>query len=136
MTISLITLSSLSANAGMEIQRGVFSTNGGLKNLTYASKDVGSAFSGDNVIIQIGYSCDWFTLNNWNMAPITVTSDSYIGNSATGKFHAQDSAMLTRLAFKQGIFPKPWLNYRILLFPFGIAALNSKEKKLGIYKIR
>ena len=78
LTIGLIAVSSLSAVAAMEIQGGAFSTNGGLEDLTYASIDVGSAYSGDNVVIQIWYSRDGSILNNGNMVPITVTSDGFV----------------------------------------------------------
>ena len=78
LTIGLIAVSSLSAVAAMEIHGGAFSTNGGLEDLTYASVDVGSEYSGDNVVIQIWYSRDGSILNNGNMVPITVTSDGFV----------------------------------------------------------
>lgn len=74
----LIVMSSISIVSAMEIDGGAFSTNGGLSDLTYASIDVGSQYSGDNVIIQIYYSRDGSLLNNGNMVPKTVTSDGYI----------------------------------------------------------
>lgn len=40
--------------------------------------DVGTAYSGKNVIAQIWYSRDGSILNHGNMVPITVTSDGYI----------------------------------------------------------
>lgn len=78
LTICLIALSSLTIVSAMEIDGGAFSTNGGLDDLTYASIDVGSQYSGDNVIIQIYYSRDGSLLNNGNMVPKTVTSDGFI----------------------------------------------------------
>lgn len=77
--IFLISISSISiASASMEIYGGAFSTNGGLDDLTYASIDVGTAYSGDDVIVQIWYSRDGSILNDGNMVPKTVTSDGYI----------------------------------------------------------
>ena len=38
-------------SAAMAIEGGAFYTAGGLDDLTYASIDVGSQYSGDNVII-------------------------------------------------------------------------------------
>ena len=79
LTAGLIAFISISAvSASMEIYGGAFSTDGGLEDLTYASVDVGSEHSGENVIIQIWYSRDGSTLNNGNMVPVTVTSDGYI----------------------------------------------------------
>ena len=64
--ICLIAVSSMTVvSASMDIYRGAFSTNGGLDDLTYASIDVGSSHSGENVIMQIYYSQ-------------TVTSDGFI----------------------------------------------------------
>lgn len=76
--LSLITVSSISVVCAMNIEGGAFSTNGGLDDLTYASVDVGSQYSGDDVIIQIWYSRDGSILNNGNRVPITVTSDGFI----------------------------------------------------------
>lgn len=78
LVICLIALSSISVVSAMEIYGGAFSTNGGLDDLTYASMDVGTAYSGKNVIVQIWYSRDGSILNHGNMVPITVTSDGYI----------------------------------------------------------
>ena len=64
--------------ATMEIEGGAFYTDGDLDDLTYASIDVGSEYSGDDVIIQIFYSRDGSDLNNGNMVPKTVTSDGFI----------------------------------------------------------
>ena len=75
----LVAASSISVvSASMEIYGGAFSTDGGLEDLTYASIDVGSEYSGDDVIIQIYYSRDGSLLNNGNMVPKTVTSDGFI----------------------------------------------------------
>lgn len=74
----LILISSISIVSAMEIQGGAFSTNGGLEDLTYASIDVGSEYSGDSVVIQIFYSRDGSVLNQGNMVPNTVTSDGFI----------------------------------------------------------
>lgn len=49
----MIMLGSVCAVSAMEIDGGAFSTNGGLDDLTYASIDVGSQYSGDDVIVQI-----------------------------------------------------------------------------------
>lgn len=76
--ITLMAISSLSIVSAMEIDGGAFSTNGGLDDLTYASIDVGSQYSGDDIIIQIYYSRDGSLLNNGNMVPKTVTSDGFI----------------------------------------------------------
>lgn len=77
--IGLIALSSISVvSASMEIYGGAFSTNGGLEDLTYASIDVGSEHSGENVIMQIWYSRDGSLLNDGNLVPKTVTSDGFI----------------------------------------------------------
>lgn len=77
--VALIAISGISVvSASMEIYGGAFSTNGGLDDLTYASIDVGSAHSGDNIIMQIWYSRDGSILNNGNLVPKTVTSDGYI----------------------------------------------------------
>lgn len=62
----------------MEINGGAFYTAGGLDDLTYASIDVGSEYSGDDVIIQIFYSRDGSDLNNGNMVPKTVNSKGFI----------------------------------------------------------
>lgn len=78
LVICLIAVSSISVVSAMEIDGGAFSTNGGLEDLTYASIDVGSACSGDDVIVQIWYSRDGSILNDGNMVPKTVTSDGYI----------------------------------------------------------
>lgn len=77
MIIALILICCSSA-AAMEIDGGAFSTNGGLEDLTYASIDVGSEYSGDSVVIQIFYSRDGSVLNQGNMVPNTVTSDGFI----------------------------------------------------------
>ena len=75
----LVAASSISVvSASMEIYGGAFSTDGGLEDLTYASIDVGSEYSGDDVIIQIYYSRDGSLLNNGNMVPKTVDSSGYI----------------------------------------------------------
>lgn len=77
--ICLMAISSLSiVSASMEINGGAFSTDGGLDDLTYASIDVGSEYSGDDVIVQIYYSRDGSLLNDGNMVPKTVTSDGFI----------------------------------------------------------
>ena len=76
--IVLILIGCSSAVAAMEIDGGAFSTNGGLEDLTYASIDVGSEYSGDSVVIQIYYSRDGSVLNQGNMVPNTVTSDGFI----------------------------------------------------------
>lgn len=76
--ICTIAISSLSVVSAMDIYGGAFSTDGGLEDLTYASIDVGSAYSGDDVIIQIYYSRDGSLLNNGNMVPKTVTSNGFI----------------------------------------------------------
>ena len=77
--ICLIAVSSMTVvSASMDIYGGAFSTNGGLDDLTYASIDVGSSHSGENVIMQIYYSRDGSLLNNGNMVPKTVTSDGFI----------------------------------------------------------
>lgn len=79
LTLLIITLlfSGISAISAMEIQGGAFSTDGDLEDLTYASIDVGSEYSGKDVIIQIWYSRDGSILNNGNMVPITVTYDGF-----------------------------------------------------------
>lgn len=74
----LIMLGSVCAVSAMEIDGGAFSTNGGLDDLTYASIDVGSQYSGDDVIVQIWYSRDGSILNDGNMVPKTVNSDGFI----------------------------------------------------------
>ena len=76
--ICTIAISSLSVVSAMDIYGGAFSTDGGLEDLTYASIDVGSAYSEDDVIIQIYYSRDGSLLNNGNMVPKTVTSNGFI----------------------------------------------------------
>lgn len=95
LAICLIAVSGISAVAAMEIQGGAFSTNGGLDDLTYASVDVGSEYSGDDVIIQIWYSRDGSTLNNGNMVPITVTSDGFVNvRSADAYSYFPDNAKI------------------------------------------
>ena len=75
----LILISSISVVcATMEIEGGAFYTDGGLDDLTYASVDVGSEYSGDDVIIQIFYSRDGSDLNDGNMVPKTVNSKGFI----------------------------------------------------------
>ena len=76
--MGVIAVCSISAVSAMDIYGGAFSTNGGLGDLTYASIDVGSQYSGDNVIIQIYYSRDGSLLNDGNMVPKTVTSGGFI----------------------------------------------------------
>lgn len=76
--ICTIAISSLSVVSAMDIYGGAFSTDGGLEDLTYASIDVGSTYSGDDVIIQIYYSRDGSLLNNGNMVPKTVNSNGFI----------------------------------------------------------
>lgn len=76
--ICTIAISSLSVVSAMDIYGGAFSTDGGLEDLTYASIDVGSAYSEDDVIIQIYYSRDGSLLNNGNMVPKTVNSNGFI----------------------------------------------------------
>jgi hypothetical protein len=65
-------------SAAMAIEGGAFYTAGGLDDLTYASIDVGSQYSGDDVIIQIFYSRDGSDLNEGNMVPKTVNSEGFI----------------------------------------------------------
>ena len=75
----LILISSISVVcAAMEIEGGAFYTDGGLDDLTYASVDVGTKYSGDDVIIQIFYSRNGSDLNDGNMVPKTVDSSGYI----------------------------------------------------------
>ena len=75
----LILISSISVVcAAMEIEGGAFYTDGGSDDLTYASIDVGSEYSGDDVIIQIFYSRDGSDLNKGNMVPKTVNSKGFI----------------------------------------------------------
>ncbi len=77
--LGLISITSISmVSAAMNIHGGAFSTGGGLEDLTYASIDVGTAKSGDDVIIQIWYSRDGSILNEGNMVPITVNSKGFI----------------------------------------------------------
>ena len=79
LVVGLIAISSISiVSAAMEIEGGAFFTDGGLDDLTFASIDVGSKYSEDNVIIQIWYSRDGSILNDGNMVPKTVTSDGFI----------------------------------------------------------
>ena len=80
----------------MDIEGGAISTNGGLSDLTYASIDVGSEYSGEDVIIQIFYSRDGSLLNNGNMVPMTVTSDGFINiRSADAYKYFPDHANIT-----------------------------------------
>lgn len=75
----LILISSISVVcAAMEIEGGAFYTDGGLDDLTYASIDVGSEYSGDDVVIQIFYSRNGSDLNDGNMVPKTVNSKGFI----------------------------------------------------------
>ena len=74
----LILISSISVCAAMEIEGGAFYTDGGLDDLTYASVDVGTKYSGDDVIIQIFYSRDGSDLNKGNMVPKTVNSKGFV----------------------------------------------------------
>ena len=74
----LILISSISVCAAMEINGGAFYTDGGLDDLTYASVDVGTKYSGDDVIIQIFYSRDGSDLNKGNMVPKTVNSKGFV----------------------------------------------------------
>ena len=77
--LGLMSITSISmVSAAMNIHGGAFSTGGGLEDLTYASIDVGTAKSGDDVIIQIWYSRDGSILNEGNMVPITVNSKGFI----------------------------------------------------------
>lgn len=77
--IGLISISCISiVSATMDIYGGAFSTNNALDDLTYASIDVGSEYSNEDIIIQIWYSRDGSLLNNGNMVPKTVTSNGFI----------------------------------------------------------
>ena len=115
LTIGLIAVSSLSAVAAMEIHGGAFSTNGGLEDLTYASVDVGSEYSGDNVVIQIWYSRDGSILNNGNMVPITVTSDGFVNvRSADAYSLFPDNAQINIFDFRHN-FPNNFFEFSINL---------------------
>lgn len=94
LTISLVLLFAVSAvSAAMEIEGGAFYTDGDLEDLTYASIDVGSEYSGDDVIVQIFYSRDGSDLNKGNMVPKTVNSKGFINiNSADSYKYFPDHA--------------------------------------------
>lgn len=90
------TTTTTSANTGLTILSGSFSTGSGLSDKTYCTINVGTEHAGESVKISVLYSRDGSTLNNGNIVSKTVSSDGTISvASAYGFDYFPDNAYIT-----------------------------------------
>lgn len=79
--------SSKPSTSSMKILGGSFYTGSAESDKTYAQINVGTEYSGQDVIVQIFYSRDGNSLNNGNMVPASVHSDGYLYITSADAYH-------------------------------------------------